>query len=127
VPVIKQKRIESEDCQANPDALYLFGDNDQRIGYGGQAHAMRDEENAVGIRTKWSPNMKPSAFFDDDDFDQITAMIYQDLEPARGHLTTGKVVVIPLDGLGTGLSQLSERAPRVFEYLQEQLAELETL
>ena len=127
MPIIKQKRIESEDCQANPEALYLFGDNDQRIGYGGQARAMRDEENAVGIRTKWLPNMKPAAFFDDDDYDEITAMIYQDLEPARAHLSAGKIVVIPMDGLGTGLSQLPDRAPRVFAYLQEQLTELETL
>jgi hypothetical protein len=127
VPIIKQKRITSEDCQANPDAIYLFGDNDERVGYGGQAAVMRDEENAIGIRTKWKPTMHPSAFFDDEDYDGITSMIHQDLEPARAHLAAGKVVVIPLDGLGTGLSKLPELAPRVFEYLTEQLTELEAI
>ena len=44
MPVVRQKRIVRAELQANPHVLYLFGDNDQRDGYGGQAAEMRDEE-----------------------------------------------------------------------------------
>jgi len=36
-----------------------------------------------------------------------------------------ETVVIPSDGLGTGLAGLDKRAPKTFAYLQERLAELE--
>ena len=35
-------------------------------------------------------------------------------------------VVIPADGLGTGLAELDKRAPKTFAYLEKKLAELET-
>ena len=124
MPVIRQSRIYRADLQANPDVLYLFGDNDDRVGYGGQAREMRDEENAVGIRTKWHPSHQEDAFFADDDYDEIIGMIGQDIERARDHLENGGVVVIPLDGLGTGLSDLPNRAPRVLAYIEEQINEM---
>lgn len=124
MPILRQHRIYRADLQANPAALYLFGDNDNRTGYGGQAAEMRDEENAVGVRTKWKPSMTPSSFFNDEDFDEIASMINQDLEPARVHLLVGGIVVIPLDGLGTGLAGLRDKAPRVAAFLEEQLEEL---
>ncbi|KKL05458.1 hypothetical protein LCGC14_2605850, partial [marine sediment metagenome] len=40
-----------------PDTLFVFGDNMQRRGLGGQAFAMRGEPNAVGIPTKIFPSM----------------------------------------------------------------------
>jgi len=125
MPIIRQKMIYRADLQANPEVLYLFGDNDRREGFGGQAAEMRDEDNAVGIRTKWAPHMRQTAFFSDDDYDQIEGMINADLEPVREHLEKGGVVIIPTDGLGTGLSKLPEMAPAVAAYLTDQLNELD--
>ena len=51
--------------RAYPGYLFLFGDNLQRIGKGGQA-IIRDEPNAFGIATKKGPGMEDEDFFRDD-------------------------------------------------------------
>lgn len=127
MPVKKQKMIYRADLQANPTHMFLFGDNDKRVGLGGQAKEMRGEENAVGIRTKWTPSMRDSAFFNDKDLNTLIKMIDQDLAPAYKHLREGGVVVIPADGLGTGLSDLPNRAPLVNDFLVQRLRHLETI
>jgi hypothetical protein len=43
----------------------------------------------------------------------------------RTALAAGRAVVIPADGLGTGLAQLPQRAPRINAWLVEQIAALE--
>lgn len=117
MPVVFQHRIYRADLVANPDVLYVFGDNDQRQGYGGQAKEMRGEENAIGIRTKWQPNKLHSSYFSDSDYQTIMEMIDIDFEPIMDHLEEGGIVVFPLDGIGTGLADLENRAPMVFDYL----------
>jgi hypothetical protein len=124
MPVIFQKMIYRADLRANPMAFYLFGDNDARQGYGGQAKEMRDEPNAIGVRTKWRGSMEPSAFFRDVDFVKLCRMIEEDLAPAFAWAERGRVLVVPLDGLGTGLSRLPETAPLVLEFLNRRLAAL---
>ena len=37
---------------------------------------------------------------------------------------SGKIIVIPADGIGTGKAVLQEKAPRCFEYLQSELQKL---
>lgn len=125
MPVIFQQMIYRSDLEKNPDVLYLFGDNDQRSGFGGQAKEMRGEDNAVGVRTKWAPSMAESAFFNDKDAEMIMAMIAEDLSELHEHLAAGWIVVIPSDGLGTGLSELPERAPQVNAFLESALKNLE--
>ena len=127
MPVIRQKFIKRDDLQSNPETLYLFGDNDLRSGYGGQAAEMRDEENAVGIRTKWKPTNHSSAFFRDTHAEEVFGMIDEDLQPVIDHLRNGGMVIIPTDGLGTGLSKLPETSPIIYNYLEEQISYLETL
>jgi hypothetical protein len=56
-------------CRANPDKTFLFGDNAIHAGFGGQAaKEMRGEPNAIGIPTKFYPNMRDDSFFTDKDF-----------------------------------------------------------
>lgn len=124
MPVIFQKMIYRSDLQDNPNVLYVFGDNDMRKGRGGQAAEMRDEPNAVGVRTKWTPGIGPNAYFTDSDFDEIIKMIDDDLEEIFEALENDRIVVIPSDGVGTGLALLNENAPKVFKYLQDKMETL---
>lgn len=118
------KVITREYIRANPDKIFLFGDNLERRGYGGQAAAMRGESNAIGIPTKNSPSNKDDAYFSDEEFDQNkTAIDAAFAEVTRATANSSRVIVIPADGLGTGRAQLGRRAPRTFAYLQQQLAE----
>lgn len=117
--------ITREYVRANRDKLFLFGDNLERRGFGGQAAAMRGEPNAIGIPTKKSPSYKEEAFFSDDEFEQNKAAIDAAFGTLMRAVTEAvRSIVIPSDGLGTGRAQLDTRAPRTFVYLQKRLAEL---
>lgn len=117
--------ITREYVRANRDKLFLFGDNLERRGFGGQAAAMRGEPNTIGIPTKKSPSYKEDAFFSDDEFEQNKAAIDAAFDTLMRAVTeTVRSIVIPSDGLGTGRAQLDTRAPLTFAYLQKRLAEL---
>ena len=96
--VIFQKWISRSDLALNSDILYLFGDNLERAGFGGQAKECRGMKNAVGVATKKSPSMMPSAFFTDAEFDRNCQQIDHDLSAAFRHAMAGGLVVIPTDG-----------------------------
>lgn len=121
--VLFQKRIYREDLQANPDVLYVFGDNLKRVGLGGQAKEMRGEPNAIGVATKRAPDDLTSSFFYDNEFEEVIDLLWQDFKPITEALLAGKTVVFPLDGLGTGLSRLPETAPKVDRALKTMIAD----
>lgn len=122
--VIYQKWIFRSDLKSNPEILYLFGDNKLRTGMGGQAKEMRYEPNAVGVATKLSPTSGSNAYFSDDDFEGNCESIDADLDRAFKFIEEGGTVVIPTDGLGTGLSELPQRAPQTNAYLVSRLEDL---
>ncbi len=121
-----QSMIKRADLRENPDVIYLFGDNDQRSGYGGQAEEMRGEPNARGVRTKKAPSRRPDAFFSDAEFEENRLQIDNDLFGLWDHLAAGGDVVCPMNGLGTGLSDLAATAPRTNNFLRHQLENLHT-
>lgn len=111
------KFISRATLQANPNTLFVFGDNLQKAGFGGQAKEMRGEPNAIGIPTKRAPSMAESAFFTDADFPSVGQLYVVLFRTLREHLISGRDVVFPADGLGTGRAQLEQRAPKVFALL----------
>lgn len=120
MPLILQSRIYRADLKANPDVLYVFGDNERRYGLGGQAAEMRGELNAVGVATLQAPG----AFWTDDNAAVQCAVIDEDMAPLFDALRAGRTVVFPLDGIGTGLADLARRSPTTFNHLQARVAEL---
>ena len=116
--IIMQYRIFRSDLELNPDVYYCFGDNDQRVGKGGQAFHCRGEPNAIGIRTKKTPGEDESAYYTDDEFDENCQKIADDFCIVLNHLVARKTVVFPTEGFGTGFAELEERAPRTLEYIQ---------
>ena len=55
MPVRLMKFITRQYVKAHPNVYFVFGDNEVRRGYGGQAKEMRGELNTVGVRTKRTP------------------------------------------------------------------------
>lgn len=125
--ILYQKFINREDLRKNPNILYVFGDNDRRDGFGGQAAEMRGEPNAVGVRTKHEPGSSNDSYWSDRDFDKNCTKIDEDLARVKSHLRRGGLVVLPIDGLGTGFSQMDRRCPRTFNMLNQSLAGLESV
>lgn len=54
--------IDKKFLKANPNYIFVFGDNQLRIGYGGAA-SLRDEPNTYGFITKKEPNMNDNSFY----------------------------------------------------------------
>lgn len=100
--IYTQKWIERADLQANPEVYFLFGDNTIRRGMGGQAGAMRDEPNAIGIATKLTPTSESNAFFSDDALEANCRIIAKDFREAFNRRDEGHMIVIPADGTGHG-------------------------
>lgn len=115
MPLVHQKLIRRADLRANPESLYVFGDNLERWGLGGQAYAMRGESNAVGIPTKRSP----AVFLTDDDYDAVLPIWTADFNLLAWALKAGRTVVWPADGIGTGLAALPDRAPNLWKLLEQ--------
>ena len=118
--IIYQKWICREDLKANPDVWYLFGDNLEMKGYGGQAKEMRGEPNAIGIPTKISPNNLPKSFLSDNNFNQVKEVLDHIFSMLKDYPT----IIVPLDGLGTGLAQLPTKAPKIYKYINDWLERL---
>lgn len=81
---------------------------------------MRGEPNSIGIVTKRFPSNKFDSFFFDHDFEEAIKYIDRDF----ASIPEGVVVVIPSDGLGTGLAKLDTQAPKIFNYILNKIEEL---
>lgn len=113
--LIKQKIILRADLQANPRVRYIFGDNEARVGLGGQAREMRGERNAIGVATLAAPGR----FWSEEDSARQIAVVRADFKPALEAIAFGETVVYPTDGIGTGLARLQECSPSTFAVIRE--------
>jgi hypothetical protein len=95
----------------SPATLFVFGDNMERRGLGGQAAQMRGEPNAIGLPTKRSPERTESAYFRD----PMLLLLVGETRNSRlrliKHVLNGGEVIWPADGIGTGRAELFKRAP----------------
>lgn len=102
------KWIKRDMLQADPEARFVFGDNAERWGLGGQAKEMRGEPNALGVATLFAPG----DFYREHNLRAI-AIVLDDLCLVGREIVNGRTVYVPFDGLGTGLARLAENAPSI--------------
>jgi hypothetical protein len=105
--------------------LFIFGDNDIRKGKKGQA-IIRGEPNSIGVPTKKISNYAPTSYYYDYEFDLNVQKIDEAIEKIKLVLKNGKYcgIILPEDGLGTGLANLKENAPKTLAYLNSELDKL---
>lgn len=117
--VIKMKRYSVDVANSMPDHLFIYGDNAISRGEAGQAQIRRCK-NAYGIPTKKFPRMDESSFFSDSELEYNKILIKEAID----RIPDGyKYIVFPEDGLGTGLSQLPQRAGLTYKFLNDTLNE----
>ena len=119
VETVSRYTPESVEQGAANNKVFVFGDNLEGWGKKGQA-VIRGAKNAIGIPTKRKPSMNKDAFFGQNvegEKRAVTAAVNQIIE-ARNQ---GKTVVMPEDGIGTGLANLQESAPEVAAHLESEL------
>ena len=105
--------------KAHPDWLFVFGDNLECEGLGGQAAEARGEPNAIGIATKKKPSMSPDAFFMDNDHDAWFEAEKATLRRLMEASKNGRTIIWPLDGIGTGLARLEKNAPSIWTEIEQ--------
>jgi len=111
----------SEDlCLLNPTKIYVFGDNLNESGTAGQAK-IRFCDNSFGIPTKRAPSMNEEAFFSDKDEEWNS--IYERLRSLYLLALSGKTIVFPSAGLGTGLAKFKEKSPINFKKMNDLISE----
>lgn len=118
MPIEKRNIITRQMLRNEPKTLFVFGDNMQERGLGGQAKEMRGEPNAVGIPTKHEPSMREAAFFSDKDLEAVKSTIGDRFDKLADHMLDGGTVVFPSAGVGTGLADLEQKAPLIWNYIQ---------
>ena len=105
--------------RSQPDTLFVFGDNDQRRGTGGQAK-IRNEPNTIGFRTKKAPRTNASAYYTDSEYKENISKMKEDLEEiSRRSADYDSVYFIP--GIGEGRAKLKEKAPKTYAWMKENL------
>ena len=104
-------------------SLYVFGDNNIGKGRGGQA-IIRNLPNTVGIPTKKYPNNYVSSFYTDEDYDDNIQRINAAVDTIIERSVNYKRVILPADGLGTGLAMLAQKASKTNEYLLQAIERL---
>lgn len=123
MPIYYATWINKTDIQANRDVFFVFGDNLEGWGRGGQAKECRGEPNAIGIPTKRSPNK----FLTDDDLDEWLAVTAATFVTLREALKNSVIVIWPRAGIGTGFARLESQAPKIWKQLQLFIADLEKI
>jgi hypothetical protein len=105
--------ITRDDLRAEPDKIFVFGDNMARFGLGGQAASMRGEPNAIGVATLYAPGN----FYRDGDPAALKAVM-DDLMILPLLLRQGKTIVVPSAGIGTGLARLPQSYPALHQLIR---------
>lgn len=119
---VTSERYTPELLRANPNKVYVFGDNLQRWGHGGQA-IIRDEYNSFGIPTKNKPSNDDNAFFEDEEYLEESEALFQIDRSIDALFDMGKryTIVFPSGGLGTGLSAMPTKCPKLFKLMNQAL------
>ena len=129
-PKVVSKRVEvfsgnwtRQDVANQTSKVFLFGDNtNDRV----NTHhvptmtqaVIRGLNNAIGIDTKKNRGTSEDSYFTDEDFDTFKTQVDEAIQKA---IDSGKTIVIPEGGIGTGKAHLKEKAPKLFSYLQDKL------
>jgi len=105
--VLFVKKYNKKMCLDNQNNIFVFGDNLLQKGNAGQAQ-IRECINSFGIPTKRLPSMNKVSFFSDQD-DERDAVLR-----ALRELFKYSNIILPIDGLGTGLASMKEKSPLLF-------------
>ena len=110
-----QIRLTPQIVERHQDKTFIFGDNLERVGTGGQA-IVRGLTNTYGIRTKKSPRNDKASYFYDSDFIWFTTVVLEDFVKIQKLNQTSSIVFCET-GYGNGLAKLPTQAPRCYKYL----------
>lgn len=111
--------ITGDEIRKSENTIYVFGDNLEQWGEGGQALVARrfvKKRKAMGIPTKRSPKTSVSACFSDQD-DEIKAVKQAFREIVKQIKKGKKIIFFP--GIGEGRADLKNRSPIIHAMIRD--------
>jgi len=105
---------------ALPGMVWVFGDNVDRRGCGGQA-CIRYVPGAFGIPTKLGPGVLEHHYFSDTYYHTHRKYIDDAMDQLCDMWNQGRVIVLSENGYGNGLAQLDVVAPKLYSHLMLRL------
>jgi hypothetical protein len=96
----KNITIDKKFLDCNTDAYFVFGDNLQRIGYGGAA-ILRDHPHAIGFITKKFPDNNDSSFYKPEEYSTV---FFEELDKLKKIIETRPDKIFYISQLGGGLA-----------------------
>lgn len=103
--------------QNDEPSVFLFGDNLEKWGKGGQAKLLRDHPQGLGIATKISPRQGLDEVIWPEWRETFEESWKKSFALARTALQRGADVWWPVDGIGTGLASLPRDCPSGWQAL----------
>lgn len=115
----------NQDTKTYSNYLFIFGDNDLKQGKKGQS-IIRDQPNTIGIPTKKKPSSYPSSYYYDIEYEENIKKIDKAFEEILSRLKNEdfKGIILPENGIGTGLAKLQINAKKTLKYIENKIQEL---
>jgi hypothetical protein len=113
------------DTKTYSNYLFIFGDNDLKQGKKGQS-IIRDQTNTIGIPTKKKPSSYSSSYYYDTEYEENIKKIDKAFEEIVIRLKNEefKGIILPENGIGTGLAKLQINAKNTLKYIENKIQEL---
>lgn len=97
---IKEFQVTKETLNQNPNIIFVFGDNTQRIGKGGAA-VLRDHPRSYGFITKRNPGMEDEDFFTTKEYRTV---FYNEMDKLHNRIRKNPDKLFYISRLGAGLA-----------------------
>ena len=104
-----------DDVRNNPDKIFVYGDNNLRMGKSGLS-SMRDMPNTLGIRIKKGPSEKTAGFYLDSDIDIIKKILIDDITSIKLKMISGKKIVLSSIGYGN-VEKINDKSSVIYNYI----------
>lgn len=96
----KNRLISKDFLDTNPNAIFVFGDNLLKTGYGGAA-LLRDHPQSIGFITKKYPDNKDTSFYRPEEYESL---FREQLNLLKEMIQSNQDKIFYISQLGAGLA-----------------------
>lgn len=124
MPVLLQSSINQHDISINQDTIYVYLDNEKKVGGSNYAILMRNYSNTVGLVVKEKPSNAQKSYWSDGIFLSKKEILDEGLQKIHRHLRKGGIVVLTCDWSDD--ENLEKYSYKLYDYLLEAIGTFRT-
>ena len=119
MPILLQSSINQHDLSVNQDAVYVYLDNEKKVGGSDYAILMRNYSNTVGLIVKEKPSNAEKSYWSDGVFPSKREVLEEGLQKIHRHLRKGGIVVLTCNWSDD--ENLEKYSYKTYDYLLESI------